>query len=182
VAERLLLVGMMAAGKSTVARLTAKRLGWSWVDTDQVVVGESGATIPELFARHGEVHFRQEEARALGSVLRRDDPVVVSVGGGVVLDEGNRAALRSAGTVVWLRARPDTLVERMRDGAGRPLLVGDSPQARAETLRLLDADRRPLYEEVAEYVVDVDGMDPRAVVERLLHTVGLETSDREAHR
>jgi shikimate kinase len=104
------------------------------------------------------------------------------VGGGVVLDEGNRAALRSAGTVVWLRARPQTLIDRMRDGAGRPLLVGDSPQARAETLRLLDAARRPLYEDVAEHVVDVDGIEPRAVVEQLLQTVGLEASDREAHR
>jgi len=175
VSERLLLVGMMGSGKSTVARLAAKRLGWTWVDTDEVIVRDAGTSVPELFAGRGEVHFRQQERRALESVLRRPQPLVVSVGGGAVLDPGNRARLRSAGTVVWLRARPETLVARVRDGAGRPLLVGKSPEERMETLRALDAERRPLYREVATEIVDVDGLAAAAVVERLLNTVGLDT-------
>jgi shikimate kinase len=111
VAERLLLVGMMGAGKSTVARLAAARLGWAWVDTDTEVARTAGASIPDLFARHGEPAFRLEESRVLADVLRGDGPLVVSVGGGAVLDEANRAAMRAAGTVVWLRARPETLIE-----------------------------------------------------------------------
>ena len=94
VAERILLVGMMGAGKSTAGRLAAKRLGWTWVDVDAEIVRAGGATVPELFARHGEAHFRQEESRVLGAVLERDEPLVISVGGGVVLDPVNRVTLR----------------------------------------------------------------------------------------
>jgi shikimate kinase len=180
VPERLLLVGMMASGKSTVARLVAKRLGWDWVDTDEEVVRDGGASIPDLFARHGESHFRAEERRALESVLGRPGPLVVSVGGGAVLDPANRASLRAAGTVVWLRARTDTLVSRVRDGGGRPLLVGQSPDERMATLRALDAARRPLYTEVADSIVDVDGHDLPAVVDRLLVTVGLATAGADS--
>jgi len=171
---------MMASGKSTVARLVAKRLDWDWVDTDEVVVRNGGASIPDLFARHGELHFRAEERRALESVLGRPGPLVISVGGGAVLDPANRASLRAAGTVVWLRARSDTLVGRVRDGAGRPLLVGQSPDERMATLRALDAARRPLYTEVAGEIVDVDGLDLPAVVDRLLATVGLPTAGADS--
>jgi shikimate kinase len=182
VAERLFLVGMMAAGKSTVARLTAKQLGWPWVDTDDLVVRETGTTIPDLFARHGEPYFRRQEARALESVRQSQESLVVSVGGGVVLDPDNRHALRESGTVVWLRARPETLIARVRDGAGRPLLAGDTPEARVETLRALDAQRRPLYEEVAQEIVDVDDIDARTVTARLLERVDLGQSHREVRR
>ncbi len=178
-AERLLLVGMMGSGKSTVARLVAKRLGWTWVDTDEVVAREGGATVPDIFARLGEAHFRHEEARALDAVLRRDGSLVVSVGGGAVLDPDNRQRMRAAGTVVWLRARPETLAERVREGAGRPLLAGADPQERVQTLRRLDAERRPLYGEVAQEIVDVDDLDAATVAGRLLDVVGRGAPDRQ---
>jgi shikimate kinase len=168
----LVLVGMMGAGKSTVARLTAKRLGWGWVDIDSEVARTGNASVADLFARHGEAHFRQEEARALKAVLRRDEPLVISVGGGAVLDQGNRNALREAGTVVWLRALPETLIKRVHDGAGRPLLVGDTTEERTETLRRLDGERRALYAEVADEIVDVDWLSTQNVVERVLASVG----------
>jgi shikimate kinase len=179
VAERLLLVGMMGAGKSTAGRLAAKRLGWAWVDLDAEIVRVGGASVPELFARHGEAHFRQEESRVLGTVLDRDQPVVISVGGGVVLDPVNRATLRGAGTVVWLRARPETLMARVHDGAGRPLLVGDTPQERADTLRRIEAERRPLYAEVADEVIDVDRLRTDKVADRLLAVVGQDAPGRQ---
>jgi shikimate kinase len=168
VAERLLLVGMMGAGKSTVARLAATRLGWDWVDTDDEVEAASGTTVADIFARHGEPHFRQEETRAIDAVLRRSQPLVISVGGGAVLDEGNRQRLRGAGTVVWLRARPDTLVERVGHGADRPLLAGGGSADRVEILRRLDLERRPFYDEVAHGIVDVDGLDAPTVAEQVL--------------
>lgn len=171
-ADRLVLVGMMGSGKSTAGRLAAKRLGWTWIDIDTEIVRTGGATVPELFARHGEAHFRQEEARVLEAVLARDEPLVISVGGGAVLDPVNRARLRDAGTVVWLRARPETLIERVHDGAGRPLLVGDTPQERAQTLRRIDAERRPLYAEVADEIIDVDRLRTDKVAGRLLECVG----------
>lgn len=179
-AERLLLVGMMGAGKSTVARLAATRLGWPWVDTDSEVEAAGGATVADIFRRDGETHFRQEERRALDAVLRRATPLVISVGGGAVLDRGNRERLRAAGTVVWLRARPDTLIARVGEGDGRPLLAGDGAPERAETLRRLDAERRPLYAEVAHAVVDVDDLDAPAVAENLLDRVDLGAPGRRA--
>ncbi len=179
-AERLLLVGMMGSGKTTTGRLAAERLGWRWVDTDTEVSRAEGATVADLFARHGEARFRKVEATALASVLEGDEPLVVSVGGGVVLDEGNRDTLRAAGTVVWLRARPETLIERVTGDADRPLLIGATAQQRAETLRRIDAERRALYAAVADDIVDVDDLDPGQVAERLLERVGGHVPDREA--
>jgi shikimate kinase len=180
VPERLLLVGMMGAGKSTVARLTAQRLGWSWIDTDDVIVRRCGTSVADLFATEGESAFRREEASAVAEVLDGTEPLVVSVGGGAVLDPVNRQALRGGGKVVWLRARPETLMERVRDGSSRPLLAGSTPAQRAETLRQLDDRRRPLYAEVAHDVVDVDGIDAGAVAGRLLELVGHRADDDKA--
>jgi len=164
-----------------VARLAAGRLGWTWLDTDTEVARAAAASVPEIFARHGEPSFRRQETRALVEILRRDEPLVVSVGGGAVLDEANRAALRAAGTVVWLRARPETLIERVGDGTDRPLLAGDRPEDRAETLRAIDARRRPVYAAVADEVVDVDGLDAPTVTERLLDAAGLGAPGRGVH-
>jgi shikimate kinase len=179
-AERLLLVGMMGTGKTTSARLAAEQLGWTWFDTDAEVSRVAGTTVADLFARDGEAHFRREETRALEIALGRDEPLVVSVGGGAVLDRGNRETLRQAGTVVWLRARPETLITRVHDGDGRPLLVGATRRDRAETLRRIDAERRTLYAEVAHDVVDVDDLDTGSVVERLVAYVGGGAPDRQA--
>ncbi len=167
--RRLLIIGMMGAGKSTVGRLVAERLGWELLDSDELVEAETGRTVPELFAAEGEHAFRLAEARALRDALSRSRPAVVSVAGGAVLDPANRAALRKAGTVVWLRARVDTLAGRVGAGAGRPLLAPDPEGALAR----LDGERRPLYEELADAIVDVDDRSPDAVADALLSVSGL---------
>lgn len=164
---RLLLVGMMGAGKTTVGRLVAGRLGWPYVDSDAEVEEATGRTVADLFAEGGEAAFRAAESAALERALVGEGPAVVSVAGGAVLDPANRALLRRSGTVVWLRADPSTLAERLRDGAGRPLLRSDP----AADLARLDAVRRPLYAEVADAVVDVDGVAPAAVADAVLAAV-----------
>jgi len=165
---RLLLVGMMGAGKSTVGGLVARRLGWAFVDSDALVEEETGTTVAALFAERGEASFRRTESAVLRRVLDSEVPVVVSMGGGAVLDPANRALLRGSGTVVWLRAEPATLASRVGRGAGRPLL-GRHP---ASALEHLDAARRPLYLEVADRVVDVDGLTPEEVAEAVLALAG----------
>jgi len=162
--DRLILVGMMGAGKTTVGRQLADRLGWSHRDSDAEVVASTGSTVPELFAERGEEAFRAEESRVLSEALSSPDPVVVSAAGGVVLSPANRDLLRRSGVVVWLRADPTLLARRVGAGAGRPLL-GDEPAARLVDLYEV---RRPLYQEVAAAVVDVDGLTPTEVVDRLL--------------
>jgi 3-dehydroquinate synthase len=167
-AERLLLVGMMGAGKTTTGLGLARRLGWRYLDSDGEVEADTGKTVPELFAEPGEAAFRRAEARALAEAVAGSEPVVVSVAGGAVLDPANRQLLRQAGTVVWLRARPETLAARVGDGHGRPLLDDDP----AAALVRLDAVRRPLYAEVADVVVDVDELDADQVEEAVLAALG----------
>jgi shikimate kinase len=165
--RRLLLVGMMGAGKTTVGELVAGRLGWGYRDSDADVESATGMTVPELFAAWGEDAFRQAETAALARACAGTDPVVISVAGGAVLREANRDLLTASGTVVWLRARPETLAARVGDGHGRPLL-GDDPGA---ALVELDAVRRPLYAEVADLVIDVDDFTAPEVATRIIDQV-----------
>lgn len=164
---RLLLVGMMGAGKTTVGRLLADRLGCAYVDSDAQVEQATGRTVPELFETVGEPAFRAAESAALHEALEGDSPVVVSVAGGAVLDPANRDLLHRSGTVVWLRADPATLAARVGDGAGRPLLADEA----AATLARLDRERRPHYAGLADVVVDVDGVPPDVVADRVLDGV-----------
>ena len=163
-APHILLIGMMGAGKTTVGTTLAHELGWRYLDSDQEVQEATGRTVPELFAERGEAAFRAAEAAALQLALSGPEPTVVSVAGGAVLDPDNRKLIARSGLVVWLRARPETLAERVGDGAGRPLL-GDDPAA---ALVELDRVRRPLYAELADVVVDVDDLTPVAVAAQVL--------------
>ncbi|HVB93766.1 MAG TPA: shikimate kinase [Acidimicrobiales bacterium] len=167
--DRLLLVGMMGAGKTTVGELAAARLGWEFFDSDAQVLAATGRTVPEIFADDGEPAFRAEESRVLADAVAGSSPVVISVAGGAVLSEANRSLLAGSGVVVWLRADPETLGRRVGSGDGRPL-IGEDP---LESLRSLDRIRRPLYASIANLVIDVDQLAPEAVVDQVLAGAGL---------
>jgi shikimate kinase len=162
---RILLVGMMGAGKTTTGHLLAERLGWAYRDSDADVEAATGLTVPELFARDGEAAFRRAEATVLAEACADPSPSIVSVAGGAVLSEDNRRLIASSGIVVWLRARPETLAARVGDGIGRPLL-GDDP---AEAVVRLDAVRAPLYAELADVVLNVDELTAVAVADRIIN-------------
>lgn len=163
--ERVLLLGMMGAGKTTVGRALAGRTGWPYYDNDELVTRTTGRAAPDLLEAGGEDALRAAESAALGAALSLPAPLVAGVAGGVVLDPADRERLRTAeGLVVWLRARIGTLAERVGTGEGRSWLQPDPAAALAE----LAAVREPLYAAVADLVVDVDEASPEEVAATVL--------------
>ncbi len=173
-AEHLVLVGLMGAGKSTVGAECARRLDRPFVDTDELVEAVTGATIGELFATVGEQAFRAHERAAVADACASPVPAVISCGGGAVLDPQNRRRLRNRGVVVWLRAAPDVLADRVRaDGVDRPLL---GVAGAVTTLERLAVARHDAYEAAAHAVIDTDGQAVAEVADSVL-AVYAATSD-----
>jgi shikimate kinase len=144
------LVGLPGSGKSTVGRQLARRLGLPFVDVDALAESRLGCSVRAFFEREGEAAFRALETALIDEVSHR--PVsVVSTGGGAVLRDENRQAMRRRGHVVYLRSSPDELYRRLRHDRNRPLLQVDDPLAK---LRELHALRHPLYEQTAHFVID----------------------------
>ncbi len=167
--DHLVLVGLMGVGKTTVGRHLSERLGWTLVDSDAQVEARTGRTVREIFEQDGEPAFRVLETEALRDALDAPGPTIVAAAGGVVLAEANRELLeRPDVTVVWLRAAPQLLVARAATGEHRPLLEHDP----AGVLAKMAVDRDPLYREVADVVVDVEGLSPDEVTDRVLAAVG----------
>ncbi len=146
----LVLVGLPGSGKSTVGRSLARRLDLPFIDSDQRIEQRIGCSIREFFEREGEAAFRDIEEQVLAGLA--DGPAsVIATGGGSVLREANRRALRRCGHVVYLRSSPDELWRRLRRDTQRPLLQVADPQAR---LRQLHEERDPLYRETADFVIE----------------------------
>ena len=162
--KHLVLIGLMGAGKTTVGTACAQRLGWTFVDTDDLVVGIAHTTVEGIFAEGGEPRFRRLEHEVVADVVASPEPLVIACGGGTVLDVDNRRALRAAGVVVWLRAPVSTLLSRVGDGSTRPLLRDDPDGALARLERL----REPAYEAAAHATVDTDDLDIVAVADAVL--------------
>lgn len=159
-----ILVGFMGAGKSTVGRLLARRLGLCFVETDDLIVAREGKSIPRIFAESGEARFRALEAEVLEELASRRDHVV-STGGGFPCRPGIMERLRALGTVVWLAGRFEALYERACRLGGRPVLQGRDP----EEVRALYEARIPYYRQahlaVDTTVLGVDGVARRIVRE-----------------
>ncbi|HEX9592300.1 MAG TPA: shikimate kinase [bacterium] len=161
--RNLVLIGFMGAGKTTVGRALAARLGWATIDCDDLIEARAGKAIAAIFATEGEAHFRDLES-AVAADLHRYQHTVITTGGGVVERPENLVHLRRAGRVIYLRARPETLYGRVQGSDHRPLLRVADPQAR---IRELLARRAPSYEQ-ADRIVDTDDLTIPEVVERVL--------------
>lgn len=164
----IVLIGYRGAGKSTVARQLALRLGWPWVDADVEIELKAGKSIAAIFADGGEEAFRELESQVLEALLGREG-LIVAAGGGAVLRPANRRLLHQRGRVVWLRAEPATLLERVSADATtaerRPQLTTVGGPSEVENLL---ARRTPLYRECAELALDTERKDPVQIADEII--------------
>jgi shikimate kinase len=148
--KNILLVGLMGAGKSTVGRYLARRMKRTFYDTDSVIVERTGVSIPTIFDIEGEQGFREREEQVIEE-LTQQEGIILATGGGCVIREVNRKALRRAGTVVYLKGTALLLFSRIKHDTNRPLMQTDNP---LKTLSDLLAERDPLYMGVADLVIN----------------------------
>ena len=158
------LVGMMGAGKTTLGKALAQKLQVEFHDTDKVLVERCGVPVATIFEIEGEEGFRRRESAVLAELAQSADGVVAT-GGGAVLSAENRALMRAHGTVVYLRARLESLWERTRHDASRPLLKTPDPRA---TLAQILEQRDPLYREAAHLIVDTGAQSASTLVARVV--------------
>ncbi|MFF2031440.1 shikimate kinase [Arthrobacter sp. NPDC058192] len=164
----MVLIGPMAVGKSAIGHQLAQHLGSAFVDTDAVVVAQHGS-IAEIFASRGEHAFRELEARAVSRAIEEagGSSTVISLGGGAVLDSGTQQLLGRC-TVVYLECDAETVAERIARNSGRPLLAGDA----MGRWRTLFATRQPVYERLADLVLDVRSGSVPELARRLEDALG----------
>ncbi len=163
---RAVLVGSMGAGKTTVGRLLAARLGVGFLDTDEEIERTAGKPVADIFVEDGEPAFRAQERDAVAAAVAGHDGVL-ALGGGAILDEGTRRLL-AGHQVIFLKVGLSDAAERVGLGVSRPLLLGN---VRGQIKRLLD-ERTPVYESVARHVVGTDGRTPAEIAEEILGLLG----------
>ncbi len=161
--SNLFLVGPMGVGKSTIGRLLAAELGLAFYDSDRVIEERTGADIPWIFDMEGESGFRDRETAVLEE-LAGEPGAVVATGGGIVMRPGNSEIMKRSGYVCYLTASVEQLVERTARDKKRPLLQVDNP--RQKILELLSL-REPLYQAVADFIVNTDRRSPKSVAQEI---------------
>lgn len=161
--KSIVLIGLMGAGKSSVGKRIARRMGLAFVDADDEIVAAAGCSIMDIFDIYGEEAFRNVERQVIARLLQ-NPPHVLATGGGAFMNPMTRAAIRDKGISVWLRADLDTLVERTSRRSDRPLLKTSDPRARLDALI---KERYPRYAE-ADVIVDTGPEPPEVTVQKVL--------------
>jgi shikimate kinase len=169
--ERVVLIGMMGAGKSTVGAALSKLTGWPYVDNDQIVEQMVGMPTRDLMQQKGVSAMRAAESAAAQQVLSMHAPVIAGVAAGIVLDSAVSAQVHEGAFVVYLKATIATLAKRV-EGTYRPWL-GDDPEA---TLRSLYEGRESLYEKLADLIIEVDALQPTEVAQRIVDALHASSS------
>ena len=171
----LVLVGMMGAGKSSIGRKLAQRLGLPFVDADVEIERAAGMNISDIFAKHGEPYFRAGEARVIARLLD-GGPQVLATGGGAFMPVQSREAIRAKGISVWLKADYDVLLRRIKRRSDRPMLKTDDP---GETLRRLMQERDPVYAEADVTVLSRD-VPHETIIAEILSAVAARLQEHAA--
>ncbi len=164
--KSLVLVGLMGAGKSAIGRRIAARLNMKFLDADTEIETAAGQTISDIFACHGEAHFRDREEKIIERLLV-DGPQILATGGGAFMSEATRANIKTHGISVWLRAELDVLMERVGRRDHRPLLKTEDPQA---VMQNLIDQRYPIYAQ-SDIVVESRDVAHEVIVHEILNAI-----------
>ena len=156
--KNIILIGMPGSGKTTIANLCREKCGKQVWDTDEYIEKHHGG-ITEIFEKYGEEHFRILETEAVREICKNDG-AFISTGGGCVMREENVRIFKDSGKIVYLKAGKETLLKRLEGDSSRPLLAGN----KGERLTALFEKRAPVYERVADIIVDTDGLTPEEVL------------------
>ncbi len=165
----IVLIGYRGTGKSTVAEILAERTAKEVVSSDGRIIEKAGMSIPDIVEKHGWDHFRDIESDVVDELCAREG-IIVDAGGGVIIRERNIRALRAGGTVFWLTAKINTIVERIADDDQRPSLTGTKSFVE-EIEEVLD-QRLPLYRAAAHHTIETDDKTPEQIAEEILSIIG----------
>jgi shikimate kinase len=154
----------MGAGKTTVGRALAKKLNKRFIDSDHEIEARTGASIPLIFEIEGEASFRQRESEVIRDLTAQSD-IVLATGGGAVLKPENRAYLKTRGTVIYLRASVNSILQRTSHDKNRPLLQTADPRQKIEQLA---SEREPYYLEVADFVIETGRPNVQSLVQMII--------------
>lgn len=152
--RKIIIIGPMGAGKTSLGKRLANRLRWKFVDTDQALVSRTGVDIPTIFAREGEAGFRRREHDMLNDILQQPHDTVVACGGGIVLDPRNRRLIAGQALVIFLDVSVARQIERIGNDRNRPLIHAENQREYLESMRAL---RLPLYQGLADISMSTDG-------------------------
>ena len=164
ISRSIFLIGFMGAGKSTIARALQRELGFPLIEMDERIVKEQGMSINDIFAQYGEAHFREIESQLVVD-LGKQEPSIVSCGGGVVVRPENTQNMKKSGRIVLLKASPETIFERVKNSTDRPILNG---HMNVEYIAELMEKRRVLYEEAADITIQTDGKTREQICEEII--------------
>lgn len=159
----------MGVGKTTVGRALARKLNKRFIDSDHEIEARTGASIPLIFEIEGEASFRQRESEVIHDLTAMDD-IVLATGGGAILRPENREYLKTRGTVIYLHASINSILQRTRHDKNRPLLQTADPRARLEQLA---REREPLYLEVADFVIETGRPNVQSLVQTIVSQLEL---------
>lgn len=162
--KNIVLIGMRGSGKSTIAKLLGKKLGRKVIEMDQQIVEKENMSIPEIVTKHGWDYFREKEANMAQAISKLSN-VVISASGGVVLEQTSIKTLRKTGTLIYLRANPETLVKRIGIDPNRPPLTGQ--KSLLEEVTQVLAERKMLYETAANVIIDNENLSVEETIENI---------------
>lgn len=162
--DNIVLIGFMGCGKSTVGKKMAGALSYEFGDTDAMIEEACKKTISEMFEEDGEEYFRNAETELLRKLSAEAKGLVLATGGGMPMREENATLLRKIGTVIFLEAKIETILDRLKNDTGRPLADGEDREMR---LRLLYEKRMPVYRQAADYILDTEGKSFYAIIEEI---------------